>query len=160
MNDPKHIFTIDEYWCNKNDVSFYETTLTPVEVACRRINQLCNIRNLSFISLPALVLVLALAQVEVYQGYTDEETWRGQDLAEEFPHYVSNWNFKANFDECWILVIIWHSSLFTRNEPKGLNGQKVKQVWTPLAEMFCSDSRKQTSAKAGTQDVLSWLQSE
>ena len=144
--------------------------LTPVEVACRRINQLCNIRNLSFISLPALVLVLvlvfalalvlAVAQVKVYQGYADEETWRGQDLAEEFPHYVSNWNFKANFDECWILVIIWHSSLFTRNEPEGLNGQKVKQVWTPLAEMFCSDSRKQTSAKAGTQDVLSWLQSE
>ena len=62
---------------------FYETKLTPVEVACRRIDQVCNIRNLffiSFISLPALalvlvlVLVLALAQVEVYQDYADEET--------------------------------------------------------------------------------------
>ena len=56
--------------------------MTPVEVACRRIDQVCNIRNLSFISLPALVLVLALvivlvlavAQVEVDQGYADEET--------------------------------------------------------------------------------------
>ena len=63
-------------------MSFYETTLTPVGVPCRRINQVCNIRNLSFISLPALVLVLALvivlvlavAQVEVDQGYADEET--------------------------------------------------------------------------------------
>ena len=141
---------------------------TPVEVPCRRIDQVCNIRNLSFISLPALVLViglvlvlvLALVQVEVYQGYADEKTWRWQDLAEEFRHDVSNWNFKANFDEFWILVIIWHSSLFTQNKPQGLNDQKVKQVWTPLAEMFCSESRKQTSAKAGTQDVLSWLQSE
>ena len=56
--------------------------LTPVEIACRRIDQVCNIRNLSFISLPALVLViglvlvlvLALVQVEVYQGYADEKT--------------------------------------------------------------------------------------
>ena len=72
-----HLKNIDAI---KNDESFYETTLTPVEVACRRIDQVCNIRNLSFISLPAFVLVLvfvlvlALAQVEVDQGYADEET--------------------------------------------------------------------------------------
>ena len=29
---------------------------------------------LSLISLPSLILVLALAHVEVYQGYADEET--------------------------------------------------------------------------------------
>ena len=36
----------------------------------------------------------------------------------------------------------------------------MKQVWTPLAEMFCSESMKQTTTKAGTQDTHPWLQSE